>query len=38
MKGRLLFVPIDVALWMGALKIATVKTLAARHKQSHAKE
>jgi cellulose synthase/poly-beta-1,6-N-acetylglucosamine synthase-like glycosyltransferase len=32
-KGRLLFWPIDVALWVGALKIATRRTLAARHER-----
>jgi GT2 family glycosyltransferase len=29
-KGRLHFVPIDVALWVGALRIASVRTLAGR--------
>ncbi len=37
-KGRLLFVPIDVALWIGALEVATIRTLVARHRRSQAKE
>ncbi len=32
-KGRLLFVPIDVALWIGALKIATERTLAGHNQR-----
>ncbi len=31
-KGRLHFVPVDVALWFGTLKTATIRTLAARNK------
>lgn len=30
-KGRLLFLPVDLAVWAVAIKIAVVKTLAARH-------
>ena len=32
-KGRLLFLPIDVVLWIGALTVATRRTLAARRER-----
>jgi cellulose synthase/poly-beta-1,6-N-acetylglucosamine synthase-like glycosyltransferase len=32
-KGRLLFLPVDLAVWAVAIKIAISRTLAARHRQ-----
>jgi hypothetical protein len=37
-KGRLLFVPIDVALWVGALKLAVTRSLAARDQRGPSAE